>query len=93
MGAMARYVLLFDYADAELRAEVRPRHLDYLRELHARGELVEAGPFEDGAGALIVYEAADEAAAQALVDADPYSVEGVMTGARLRAWNVVLPPA
>ena len=88
---MVRFVLLFGYVDADLRARVRLRHLDYVAALHDRGQVVSAGPFEDGSGALIVYEAADQAEAQALVDADPYVLEGVMTEPRLRAWSVVFP--
>ena len=90
---MARFALLFGYSDPDLRSRVRPAHLDYIGALHERGEVVSAGPFEDGSGALIIYEAADEAQAQALVDADPYAVEGVLDAPRLRAWNVVFPPS
>ena len=61
MGAWPDFVLLFGYSDPDLRARVRPRHLDYVGALHDRGQVVSAGPFEDGSGALIVYEAADEA--------------------------------
>jgi uncharacterized protein YciI len=88
---MATYVLQFEYADPDLRARVRPRHLEYVRALHESGRVVSAGPFEDGSGALIVYEAADEAEARALVDGDPYAVEGVMAAPVLRAWNVLFP--
>ena len=90
---MAHYVLQFAYADPDLRARVRPRHLDYVGALHESGQVVSAGPFEDGSGALIVYEASDEAEARALVDADPYAVEGVMAEPVLRAWKVLFPPS
>ena len=88
---MARYVLQFEYADPDLRARVRPRHLEYVGALHESGRVVAAGPFEDGSGALIVYEAADEAEARDLVDGDPYAVDGVMVAPVLRAWNVLFP--
>ena len=90
---MARFALLFEYSDPDLRARVRPAHLDYLGALHENGQVVSAGPFEDGSGALIVYEAADEAEARALVDADPYAVEGVMEAPLLRGWKVLFPPS
>ncbi len=90
---MARFVLLFEYTDPDLRARARPAHLDYLGALHEQGKVLSAGPFEDGSGAMIVYEAADAAEARALVDADPYAVEGVMGSPRLRGWNLVLPPS
>ena len=88
---MAHFVLQFEYADPDLRARVRPRHLEYVGELHESGRVVSAGPFGDGSGALIVYEAADEAAARALVENDPYAEEGVMRAARLREWTVLFP--
>ena len=88
---MARFALLYRYSDQDLRTQVRPRHLAHLERLHEEGTLVSAGPFEDGSGALVVYEAADEAEARALVDADPYAVEGVMADPVLRAWRVVVP--
>ena len=88
---MARFVLLFRYSDPDLRARVRPRHLEYVAALHEAGQVVSAGPFDDGSGALVVYEAADESEARALVDADPYAVEGVMAEPVLRAWTVVVP--
>ena len=88
---MARFVLLFGYTDPDLRARVRPRHLDYVGALHQAGQVVSAGPFEDESGAMILYEAADQVEAQALVDRDPYAVEGVMDAPRLRAWSVVFP--
>ena len=90
---MARFVLLFRYSDPDLRARVRPRHLEYVGALHEAGQVVSAGPFDDGSGALIVYEAADEAEARALMDADPYAVEGVMEQPLLRGWNVLFPPS
>ena len=93
MGGMARFVLQFDYSDPDLRARVRPRHLDYVAKLHESGQVVAAGPYDDGSGALIVYEAADEAEARSLVDGDPYASEGVMSAPVLRGWNVLFPPS
>lgn len=88
---MSFYVLGYRYTDAERRAEVRPRHLDYIKALNAEGKVVMAGPLADGSGALVVYRAADDAAVRRMVDEDPYTVEGVTTDARLREWDVVIP--
>ena len=88
---MARYVLTFTYTDPDARAAARPQHLDYLRGLHEEGKVVMAGPWGDGSGALVVFDVADEAEAQAIVDADPYTAAGVVGSPQLREWNVVIP--
>jgi uncharacterized protein YciI len=87
---MAYFALEYRYTDPEKRAAVRPRHLDYLRRLHADGKLVMAGPVADASGALVVYRAADAAEAQQLVAEDPYTREGVSADATLREWTVVI---
>lgn len=90
---MAYFALEYRYADPEKRAAVRPRHLDYLRGLHADGKLVMAGPLQDAGdtkGALVVYRAADAEEAQRLVAEDPYTREGVSADATLREWTVVI---
>jgi uncharacterized protein YciI len=87
---MAYFALEYRYTDPERRAAVRPRHLDYLRRLHAEGKLVMAGPVADASGALVVYRAADTAEAERLVAEDPYTREGVSADATLREWTVVI---
>jgi uncharacterized protein len=88
---MSFYVYEYSYVDADLRAAVRPRHMDYIGRLNAEGRVVMAGPLADGSGALIVYRAADEEEARRLVDEDPYTVEGVTADRRIREWTVVIP--
>lgn len=88
---MAYFVLDFRYADMEARTRVRPQHLDYLNGLYAEGKVVLAGPLAEGGGAIVVYDVADEAEAQRLVEGDPYTAEGVAGDLRLREWNVVIP--
>ena len=88
---MAKFVATFNYADMEKRAEARPRHLDYLRQLYAEGKLHEAGAFADQRGAMIIYEAATEELARALLDADPYTQAGVTSDVQFREWNMVIP--
>jgi uncharacterized protein YciI len=87
---MALYVLEYRYADAEIRARVRPQHLAYMRSLVDVGTLVMAGPWADQSGALVVFWAEDEKQAWALVEADPYTIEGATAEHRLREWTVVI---
>ena len=48
------------------------------------------GPFTDDSGALIVYEAADVAAAEELLKADPFHAAGVFVAWKLRPWRPVM---
>lgn len=89
---MAKFVALLTFADnLEIRLAVRPKHREYLQSLLDQGRLHESGPFADDAGALIVYEVADEAEARALIAADPYTDAGVVADLQLREWKRVFP--
>lgn len=74
----------------ERRLAVRPAHRDYVSALFERGQIRMSGPLADETGAFIVYEAADEDEARALIDQDPYTREGVVQEVALREWVVVI---
>ena len=63
-------------------------HGKYMLSLHRAGRLRLAGSFGDEQGGAAAFEADDDAAAQAIVDADPAVVDRVMI-AELRRWRVV----
>lgn len=88
---MAKFVATFTYVDMDKRAQTRPRHLEYLRQLYADGKLHEAGAFADQRGAMIVYETATEQLARDLLAADPYNQAGVIGDIQLREWNISVP--
>ena len=88
---MAKFVAYITFGDPDRVPEVRPRHRAYLQQLLADGKLHESGPFVDGAGALIIYEVADEAEARAILAADPYTEAGVLGDVQVREWNRVYP--
>ena len=75
--------------DAEKIARVRPAHREYLTKLLAEGKLVVAGPLANDAGALIVFEAADLAAAEEIAKNDPCNLEGVIASYELKEWKMV----
>jgi len=56
------------------------RHFDYLKRLLADGVLVLAGRTEDASMGLVVFKAADEASARAVMEADPAIRAGVFKG-------------
>jgi uncharacterized protein YciI len=81
-----RYVADSDAA----RDATRPAHRAYLAELTDSNRLVLSGPFVGGdAGALLVLEAATEAEAVALTDADPFVLEGLVAEITVREWQTV----
>lgn len=81
--------LTFDVSDSEARMQVRPAHRDYLAALKEAGKLVEAGPFADESGALLIYDVADEAELRDILAKDPYTPAGVYELAMLKEWNQV----
>ena len=68
---------------------IRPAHRQYLLDLKARGQLAATGPFTDGSGALIIYETTDAREAEQLLQADPFSKNGIFLKYVLRPWNPV----
>ncbi len=80
-----------------LRLEHRPAHLAALAALEREGRLRFAGPLLDAAGqpcgSVVIFEAGELAAAQALVRADAYVVHGVFASYELHALRQVLPAA
>jgi uncharacterized protein YciI len=88
---MARFVLQLSFKNNARRLEVRPAHREYLRSLLDQGRLVTAGPFADDTGALLVYEAADEAEVRDILAADPYTAADVYDIEQLREWRPILP--
>ena len=63
------------------RAAARPQHLAHIQPLVEAGTVVIGGALLDAAGGMmgssVVYEAADRAACEALIAADPYRKAGV----------------
>jgi uncharacterized protein YciI len=81
-----RYVADSDAA----RDASRPAHREYLAGLTERGALLISGPYVGGpGGALLVFEAATEAEAVALTDADPFVLEGLVAEVSVREWQPV----
>lgn len=78
----------------QLRLDVRPDHLAFLATLNAEGVMKFAGPFldDDGksCGSLVVVEAADRAAAEAIAASDPYAKAGLFQSVEVRGWNWVI---
>jgi uncharacterized protein YciI len=88
---MPLFTAILQYGDdVARRQEVRPTHREYLKGLLEEGKLYKSGPFMDDSGALIIYDADDISEAQALLTNDPFALNGIIEGATINEWNVVM---
>jgi uncharacterized protein YciI len=86
-----KYAAIIEYLqDADKVQSIRPVHRQYLATLRERGQLAVSGPFADGSGALIVYEAASAEEAEKLLKGDPFHQNGIFLKWALRPWNAVI---
>jgi uncharacterized protein len=76
---------------AALRPSVRPAHLENLKPLVDRGQMIIGGPFTDGSGSLMIADFADEAAAIAFAHSDPYLIQGVFERVDVKPFRKVVP--
>ena len=74
-----------------IRLENRPRHLEWLDGLNEKGTLKIAGPFLDAqekpCGSLLLIEAADQAAAEAVAAEDPYAHAGLFEKVEVKPYK------
>ena len=78
-----------------LRKRHREAHLANLQPLVDAGRVRFAGPIRtadgDPCGSVVVFEAANLAAAQVVAETDPYAVEGVFASVEVRETLQVFP--
>ncbi len=86
---MARFLVLTTFSSLEARMAHRPAHREYVRDLAGRGKLLMAGPFDDLSGGILSFEADDQAEVEALMAADPFTVESVFASTEIRPWTLV----
>jgi uncharacterized protein len=89
---MAIFAVQFRFVpqENERRMQARPKHREYLAALREAGKLVTAGPFVDDAGALLLYDVADEAEVRQILAEDPYPSE-VYEIELFREWRPLFP--
>lgn len=87
---MALFAVAITFVDdEERRLQVRPTHREYLQTLLDAGKLHESGPYTDDSGALLIYDAENEAEVKELLANDPYTAGGVIDNTMIKEWNVV----
>lgn len=86
-----KFAAVIEYLQDQEKVErIRPLHRQYLAALKENGKLAASGPFVDGSGALIIYEADSLSAAEAILQGDPFHAEGIFLRWQLRPWNPVI---
>jgi hypothetical protein len=65
------------FTDSPARLELRPRHREILAELHAAGEVLLAGPFDDGSGSMVVFTTTRARVDEVLATDPYYAADGV----------------
>ena len=86
-----KFAAIIEYTQDKAKiGEVRPVHRQYLASLKQAGQLAASGPFTDDSGALIIYEADTREAAEALVEGDPFNINGIFLSYQMRPWNPVI---
>lgn len=84
---MHYYVAILEMKDSERNQTLRPQHLDYLKKCYDEGKLFACGPFPDGSGGMVIYQAESFEEAEVLAGNDPYVKEGVRTLV-LKEWKM-----
>jgi len=90
------FLLFYDYVEnvVEQRAPYREAHLALVGEYVDRGELVLGGAFAGPVdGAAIVFKVENPTKIEKFVERDPYVINGLVTGWRIREWTVVVGTA
>ena len=94
---VAHFAVEYVYtADTAQRDEVRPAHRAFLSA--QKGEevggvrLLVSGPWANNTGALLLFEAEDEAALRAVLEHDPFAEADLVSRVRINLWNPALGP-
>ncbi|WP_083885530.1 YciI family protein [Nocardia thailandica] len=88
---MAIYAVTYTYDPklADARAAVRGEHNDWLLTLVNQDRALCTGPFSDGGGGLLIFEADSEHLLTALLEEDPFARENLIESTQVREWRPI----
>ena len=91
---MAIYAVHYTYRPekAELRDQHRRLHREWLGEEHSAGNVLLAGPYPDGSGALILVRADDLDGAEAFLANDPFNAHRAVDAVEVKEWTNIFGP-
>lgn len=86
---MATFVVTYRYVpEPERLNDLRPSRYIYFQNLDREGVLCASGQLDGELGeGMLVLDAADRAAAESLLDDDPFVRAGVVTERQIARWN------
>ena len=84
---MKYFAAILYMQDAEKNKVMRPDHIAFLEENASKGNIFARGPFSDGAGGLVIYQAESLEEAKAIAARDPY-VSGGARRLELHPWEM-----
>jgi hypothetical protein len=90
---LRHYFLFYEVGGdyVEKRAAFRSLHLQKAWQAHERGELVLGGALADPVdGAVLLFRGESPEVAEAFARTDPYVVNGLVAGWRVREWTTVV---
>ncbi|QIS05076.1 hypothetical protein F5X71_24620 [Nocardia brasiliensis] len=89
---MPIFAVHYTYSEATVpgRDTHRPEHRAWLADQLAAGALLSSGPYPDGSGALLLFQAADADALSVLLGADPFARERLIDDVRVVEWLPIL---
>ena len=88
---MTVFAVEYVYAaeSTEDRNAARPAHREWTASLAQDGAILASGPYGDGAGALLIFKADNEAALNSILKQDPFAAAGVIAGTRITEWSPI----
>ncbi len=88
---MTIYAVIYAHPDAAGWAEHVAAHVGYLQDLLAEGALLASGPFTGSPekAALLILQAADRPALDALIARDPFAEHGLIHDMTVREWDPI----
>ncbi|WP_405165770.1 YciI family protein [Nocardia sp. NBC_01499] len=89
---MPIFAVHYTYSEATVagRDTHRPEHRGWLADQLAAGALLTSGPYPDGSGALLLFQAEDAAALDELLAEDPFARQQLIDDVRVVEWLPVL---
>jgi len=84
------YVVELTFDDNPARLAARPKHRELLAEMRDRGVLKAAGPWEDGTGALLIFDVDSEEELDKVMSEDPYYLSPGLAISSKRRWQALV---
>jgi hypothetical protein len=71
------------------RGRLRPNHRAWVNDLAGQGVVVAAGPWSEGIGGAMLFNATDEDEVRRILRDDPYHRESAVTGTKVKGWDIL----